>query len=142
MLKQQVLGNVGRIHKVLMVTSGRIRKEEEESIKQMLTWLGYQPQKSKPTNYSFIFVYTKTDGQSDEQKERNLLKMCERLGVRTTTLINASTKEHDGENIMAVAFPPTAPFREIERDYRRLEHELFKVPSDSISMQRSLCSIM
>ncbi|EOD20974.1 hypothetical protein EMIHUDRAFT_208032 [Emiliania huxleyi CCMP1516] len=143
LLKQQVLGNVGRIHKVLVVTSGRIRKEEEESIKQMLKWLGYDPWWDKETNFSFIFVYTKTDGQSDEQKQRNLLKMCERLDIRTTALVNTATNEQEMK-FMAVAFPPTAPFREIENDYKWLQKVIFTTDAvtQPIPVQRSMCAIM
>ena len=143
LLKQQVLGNVGRIHKVLMVTSGRIRKEEEESIKQMLKWLGYEHGWDKLTNFSFLFAYTKTDGQSEEQKQRNLLKMCERLGIRTTALVNSGTGEQELK-FMAVAFPPTAPFREIENDYKWLQKVLFttRAVTKPIPLQRSMCAIM
>ena len=143
MVKQQVLGNVGRIHKVLMVTSGRIRKEEEESIKQMLQWLGYEPGWDKATNFSFIFAHTKTDGQSEEQKQRNLLNLCDRLGIRTTSTFNARTGEQT-EKIMAVAFPPTAPFCDIEKDYKRLQKVLFttRAVSTPIPLQRSMCAIM
>ena len=142
LVKQQVLGNVGRIHKVMIVASGRIRKEEEESIKQMLKWLGYSHGSDKSTNFSFIFVYTKTDGQTEEQKQRNLLKMCERLGVRTTSIYSQRRKEGI-EKIMAVAFPPTAPFREIEKDYERLQKALFAGGgTEPIRLQRKMCSIM
>ena len=50
----------------------------------------------------------------------------------------------DKEKIMAVAFPPTAPFCDIEKDYKRLQKVLFttEAVTKPIPLQRSMCAIM
>ena len=95
-IKEQITSNTATLHKVVIVTSGRIEAQHKESIKQVLEWLKYDPKAtpgSASSNMSFLFVYTKMDGKSEDERATALAKMCDRLGAATSAFDGCQRRE-------------------------------------------------
>ena len=144
LIKEQITSNTATLHKVVIVTSGRIEAQHKESIEQVMKWLKYDAAAMTGSSVSFFFVYTKMDGKTDEQRSTALAKVCDRLGASTAQ----STMTVGGETIfvdtaVAVGFNPRATFADIKEDYDKLMLTLFEVPTPPVNLvPRSMCPIM
>ena len=131
-IKEQITSNTATLHKVVIVTSGRIEAQHKESIEQVLKWLNYDPRRGERTKHSFFFVYTRMDGKSDEQKSKALSKVCDRLGASTARIMRH--------------FLSTAQWlliADIKDDYDKLMFTLFDIPTSPVNVvPRSMCLIM
>lgn len=142
-IKESVAGNCLQIHKVLIITSGRLQKDHQDSIKKILEWLQYDARATGGPSMSVNFIYTKTDGQSEDQKQRNLTKMVDLLGATCGSMhVKLNGVFTNYTNALAVSFPPTASFADIKEDYSKLKLNVFEIPSDPISLNRSSCVIL
>ena len=90
-------------------------------------------------------LYTKCDGQTEEKKKQNLLRVCDLLGATSSNTMYFTA--HDGtthfvQNALAVGFPPRASFDAIKDDYDKLMFATFDIPTDPIAMRKSMCTIL
>lgn len=140
-----------RVHRVVIVCSGRLEKPQEEQIGRMVTWL-----KVKEHPFNFILVYTKCDKMTEAERETALNKIMSRLGLSPCTtkrnkFPTSSThgEPADGVNVIshqhAVAFPPDAEYDQAVEDLRRVIDAIFDMQRDdeAIPLKRSDgCSIL
>jgi hypothetical protein len=147
-IKEAIKGNCLKIHKVLVVVSGRLQKEHQDSIKQILSWLGYDPKATRGPSFSesVFFIYTKCDGQTEEKKQQNLLRVCDLLGAESSNTMGFKSPDgttHFVQNALAVGFPPQASFDAIKDDYDKLMFATFDIPTaPPIAMRKSMCTIL
>ncbi len=130
---------------MLIVVSGRLQKEHQESIKKILGWLGYDPKALKGPSFSVFFIYTKCDGQTEEKKQQNLLRVCDLLGAISNNGMafkDANGTVREANNALALGFPPQAPFCEIKDDHEKLMFNTFDIPTEPIAMRKSMCTIL
>ena len=143
-IKEQITSNTAMLHKVVIVTSGRIEAPHKESIEQVLKWLKYDASEKMGPSMSFRFVYSKTDGKSEEQRATAVAKMCDRLGTRTAQRgMTVNGKFRITEPAFAVGFNPKAAFADIKDDYDKLMFNVFGVPTTPVNVvPRTICHIM
>ena len=150
LIKEQITSNTATLHKVVILTSGRIEAQHKESIEQVLKWLKYDAVTSTGS-CSFFFVYTKMDRKKEETLEemadrraKALTKMCDRLGASTAQrAMKVGNEKVFLESAMAVGFNPKALIADIKDDYDKLMLTLFGAPSPPVNVvPRSMCPIM
>lgn len=145
LIKEQIKCNTAKLHKVIIVTSGRIELQHKQSIEQILKWLNYDPrERGRAPGLSFIFLYTKMDGKSKGQRATALAMLSDRLRVNTdqwATVDNAGQRMF-GDSALAVGFNPKASVAEIKEDYDKLMSNMFDTATPPIEVEPRLCSIM
>ena len=114
-VKNSVRVNLANIDKVVICCSGRMEAEHRNSIKQFMDWLNYKKYKQQ-----FVFFYTKTDRMSEEEKQRNLFRICESLELDNNSALMMKTLIDDQEIktiqiklVNAIGFDPNAPLDDI-----------------------------
>ena len=115
LIKDSVKINLAYIDKVVIVCSGRIEGAHVEAIKQFMKWLQFERYKQK-----FVFIYNKSDGLSEAEKENNLAYMCNELGADPTAktwTYDASGNRNDWKLSLSLGFPPNAKYETIKEDY-------------------------
>ena len=146
LIKEQITSNTATLHKVVIVTSGRIEAQHKESIEQVLKWLKYEPSSGVwGPSASFHFVYTKMDGKSEAQRATAVAKMCDRLGASTgqRSCYYGSGKEKLFEGALAVGFNPEASISNIQEDYDKFMFNVFDTNTPQVQVApRSICPIM
>lgn len=99
----------------MIVCSGRIEEPHSDSIKQFMKWLNFNDYKDK-----FVFVYNKSDLQSQQSRMTNLLEMCSIFGADTSQTSFMETSEGNRVAVkmnLTTGFPPLASFKDVRDDY-------------------------
>ena len=107
-----------------------------------MKWLQFEKYKQK-----FVFIYNKSDGLSEAEKENNLAYMCNVLGADPTT----QTLSYDASNILvdmklslSLGFPPNAKYESIKEDFICLQNAVATpIPRKRIPVDKaSQCIIL
>ena len=121
-VKNSVKVNLANIDKVVICCSGRMEAEHRNSIKQFMEWLKYKNHKQH-----FVFFYTKTDRMTEEEKQRNLFRICESLELdnHSTFEFDQHVKEKEIKTLQiklvnAIAFDPYASSKDISINREKL----------------------
>ena len=143
LIKDSVKINLAYIDKVVIVCSGRIEGAHVEAIKQFMKWLQFEKYKKK-----FVFIYNKSDGLSEAEKENNLAYMCNELGADPnvdTFTYDASGNLKTWKLSLALGFPPNAEYQTIKDDFITLQmavgtpYPRQRIPVDKAS---KICTIL
>ena len=140
-IKDSVKTNLVNIDKVIIVCSGRIEKNHEDSIKQFMEWLYFNKYK-----HNFSFIYNKSDGLSEAEKLENLTYMCDTLGAdpKATKFARfiGDTKAHTRKLNLALGFPPNVPYKSIKDDHINLKYVINTSVDKRIPVDKSKCVIL
>ena len=147
LVKNSVKVNLTHLDKVVICCSGRLEADHKKSIKQFMEWLKYNDNKR-----NFVFFYTKTDGLTEEEKQRNLLSMCEALGIDSHSSLRFKTEiEHIKSQVKlvdTVSFGPNASSADISINREKImktvlaPREAIFGTSRRISVSESNCTIL
>ena len=123
--------NLMHIDKVLVVCFDRITPPHVESIQQFLELLQFKNHKS-----NFVFVYSKCDGASEEEREENLEAMVDMLDN------DADENDDDPEKITTALPPGSELTEETEANLTNLKNIVLSQSSKCISVDKKICKIM
>eukprot|EP00928_Gymnodinium_smaydae_P061697 TRINITY_DN45727_c0_g1_i1.p1 TRINITY_DN45727_c0_g1~~TRINITY_DN45727_c0_g1_i1.p1 ORF type:complete len:437 (-),score=55.83 TRINITY_DN45727_c0_g1_i1:136-1446(-) len=150
LIKNTVKSTFVHIDRVVMVCSGRLEKTQEQAMKRIMAWLQYDKHV-----FNFSFVYSKADSLTDEEKEQNLATVCNRLGAHIHTLKvdpqlapsarlrKPGTRAVNAVDLaVAVGFPPSVSYSEVEEDHHRLMDVMFTPAITRIRVDESTCSLL
>ena len=142
---RQVL-SLAHLDTVVICCSGRLEAEHKKAIKQFMDWLEYSKHKQH-----FVFFYTKADTMSVEDKQRNLLAICEELGIdRNSTCEFKTEKRHIKQEIKRVdtiSFSPNASSPILSENRDKLMKAVLAPthlwsPNERITVTESSCNIL
>ena len=123
--------NLMHIDKVLVVCFDRITPPHVESIQQFLELLQFKKHKS-----NFVFVYSKCDGASEEEREENLEAMVDMLDN------DADENDDDPEKITTALPPGSELTEETEANLTNLKNIVLSQSSKRISVDKKFCKMM
>ena len=141
-IQDSVRLNLAYIDKVVIICYGRIEGSHVKAIKQFMNWLQFEKFKQK-----FVFIYNKSDGLTEAEKETNLAYMCNVLGADPTSETlhtDAKGLKHVWKLSLPLGFPPNAEFNAIKEDFISFQRAVSApFPRQRIPVDKTaLCTIL
>ena len=137
LVRKAVKINLDHIDKVIICCSGRLELGHKNSILKFMKWLRYQDFKE-----NFAFFYTKTDGMPNDEKQNNLLKICDLLNIDSQVSILRKEEdtivEEEVTVVNTISFAPNATSDEISMSRNKLMTVAFMSPSSNVGSRRRI----
>eukprot|EP00092_Neocalanus_flemingeri_P025935 GFUD01028109.1.p1 GENE.GFUD01028109.1~~GFUD01028109.1.p1 ORF type:complete len:521 (+),score=131.24 GFUD01028109.1:141-1703(+) len=132
LIKDSIRANLVYIDKVVIVCSGRIERAHKEAVKNIMNWLDYEHNKE-----NFVFLYNKSDSDSEDTRQQNLVTMCEKFDISIEQTVNIQTPNGSSlpvKCVQALGLKPGLELSEVASDLMNFRRILISEPTSRINV--------
>eukprot|EP00092_Neocalanus_flemingeri_P071690 GFUD01088148.1.p1 GENE.GFUD01088148.1~~GFUD01088148.1.p1 ORF type:complete len:655 (-),score=157.51 GFUD01088148.1:124-2088(-) len=132
LIKDSIRANLVYIDKVAIVCSGRIERAHKEAVKNIMNWLDYEHNKE-----NFVFLYNKSDSDSEDTRQQNLVIMCEEFDISIEQTVNIHSPNGSSlpvKCVQALGLKPGLELAEVASDLTNFRRLLISEPTSRINV--------